>query len=317
MIADALYNSARLYQEKFSDIEKANQSYKDYMSRFPDHYRVPQALYNLYGLNKNSDLSLANSYKNQLIDRFPDSEYSKILSDPDYLESRIRAENRAEQVYNEAYREWEKGNTQAVIAICDSAEVEFPESELLPKFMLLKSYALAPSVSEKILKEELLRISTGFPGTEEAGRASEMIAYLNQRVPGLKEEEEIQIAKQLYDTLDTPPYRFIIILKDTGLDMNRLAFDVINYNIDNYTNENYNTRGELVDNKYIRIIVGTFQDIATAMEYYNNFNPPEILRNVGDSEILSFIISSSNFEGFNTDKDADKYYLFFRENYLK
>ncbi|MBN1388778.1 MAG: tetratricopeptide repeat protein [Bacteroidales bacterium] len=317
MIADALYNSARLYQEKFNDIEKANQSYTDYMSRFPVHYRVPQALYNMYRLNEDSDLSLANSYKSKLIDRFPESEYSKILSDPDYLESRIKEENRAEQVYNEAYREWLNGNTRAVIHICDSAEVEFPESELLPKFMLLKSFALAPSVSEKTLKEELLRITTGFPGSEEAGRASKMIAYLNTKVPELKKEEEIQIAKQLYDTLDTPPYRFIIILKDTGLDMNRLAFDVINYNIDNYTNENYNTRGELVDNKYITITVGIFQDIANAMEYYYNFNPPEILRNIGESEILSFIISSSNFESFSADKDADKYYLFFRENYLK
>ena len=53
------------------------------------------------------------------------------------------------------------------------------------------------------------------------------------------------------------------------------------------------------------------------MEYYNNFNPSEIIMNVGESEILSFIISSSNYEGLNDDKDADKYYLFFRENYLK
>ena len=317
MIADALYNSARVYHEKFNDTEKASQSYTEYMNRFPNHYRVPQALYNLYRVNEDSDLQLANSYKQQLIDRSPDSEYAKILSDPGYLDSRIKEENRAEQVYNNAFREWKNGNTEAVIDICDSAEGEFPDSDLLPKFMLLKAYALAPSVDEKRLKEELLTITTSFPGSEEAGRASEMIAYLNKKVPGLKEEEEIQIAIQLYDTLDSSPYRFIIILKEAGLDMNRLTFDVINYNIDNYTDENYNTRGELVDNKYIRITVGTFEDITTAMEYYNNFQPSEILRSTGEGEILTFIISSSNFESFTADKDADRYYLFFRENYLK
>jgi len=317
MIADALFNSARVYHEKFNDTERANQSYNDYLSRFPSHYSIPQALYNLHRINEGSDSQLANSYRQQLIEKYPESEYSKILSDPNYLETRFGEENRAEQVYDEAFREWKNGNVQAVIEICDSAQINFPDSELIPKFMLLRSFALAPSVSEKILKEELLKITTGFPGSEEATRASEMIAFLNERVPGLKEEEVIQIAKQLYDTLDTAPYRFILILKDPNLDMNRLAFDVINYNIDNYTNENYNTRGELVNNEYISITVGTFQDITTAMYYYNKFNPSEILRNTGESEILSFIISSSNYEELNADKDADKYYLFFRENYLK
>lgn len=317
MIADALYNSARVYHEKFNDFDRANQSYNDYLARFPNHYSVPQALYNMYRINKDRNNQQANSYRQKLIDTYPDSEYSKILSDPGYLESRLKEENRAEEVYNEAYREWQNGNVMKVIEICDTAQVKFPDSELIPKFMLLKLFALAPLVSEKTLKEELLKITTGFPESEEATRASEIIAYLNKKVPELKEEEDIQIAEQLYDTLDTAPYRFILILKDPGLDMNRLAFDVINYNIDNYTNENYNTRGELVDNEYIRITVGTFQDINTAMEYYNNFNTFELFRNIGDSEILSFIISSSNYEGLNADKDADKYYLFFRENYLK
>ncbi|MFO7851377.1 MAG: tetratricopeptide repeat protein [Bacteroidota bacterium] len=317
MIAEALYNSARLYHEKFDDIEEANQSYTEFINRFPDHYRVPHALYNLYRVNKDADIQLANSSRQRLIEKYPDSEYAKLLSDPDYLETRMKEANRAEEVYNEAFGEWEKGNTQRVIDICTDAEDEFPDSELLPKFMLLKTYALAPSVNEKTLKENLLLITSRYPDSEEAARASEMIAFINKKVPALKEEEEIKIAVQLYDTLDAPPYRFIIIFKETSLDMNRMAFDIINYNIDNYTNENYNTRGELIDDKYIQITVGTFEDISSAMEYYNNFNPSEILTNVVEGEVLTFIISSPNYDSFISDKDADRYYLFFRENYLK
>lgn len=317
MIANALYNSARLYHEKFNDIEEANQSYTEYINRFPDHYRVPLALYYLYRVNKDANIQLANSSRQQLIDSHPDSEYAKILSDPNYLETRMKEANRAEEVYNEAFREWKNGNSEAVIDICNNAENEFPDSELLPKFMLLKAYARAPSVNEKTLKEELSVITSRYPDSEEATRASEMIAFINKKVPALKEEEEIKIAVQLYDTLDAPPYRFIIIFKETGLDMNRMAFDVINYNIDNYTNENYNTRGELIDDKYIQITVGTFENISSAMEYYNNFTPSDILRTTGEGEVLTFIISSTNYDSFISDKDADRYYLFFRENYLK
>ena len=317
MIADALYNSARVYKEKFNDREKANEAYRSFINRFPDNYRLPEALYNMYRLNENDDLQLANTYRQQLLEKYPDSEYAKILSDPGYLESRIKIENRAEEIYNEAFTEWKSGNSAKVIQICGNAEEEFPDSELLPKFMLLKAYAMAPAVSERELRGELVKITLQYPGTDEAGRASEMIAYLDSEVPELKIEEDIEKAVQLYDTLNTAPFRFVIILKDETLDMNRLTFDVINYNIDNYTNDNYNTRGELVHNEYIMIAVGLFDDIETAMEYYNNFKPSDILRTTGQDEILSFIISSSNYNSLLTDRNPDRYYLFFRENYLK
>lgn len=317
MIAEALYNAANVYSEKINDIEKANQAYNSFIRRFPGHYRVPLALYRLFLLYKERDSQMANLYKEKLIENHPDDEYAKIVSDPAYLEAKTREEKRAEEVYNRAFSEWKKGNTAEVIDICTRATDTFPDSELLPKFMLLKAYAMAPGVSEKILKDELLKISTAYPGSDEAARASEMIAYLNEIMPELKEEEEIEIAVQLYDTLDTPPYRFMVILKDRDLDMNRLAFDVINYNIDNYTRENYNTRGDLVADRYIRISVGTFDDIETAMQYYKSFDHQDILSNTGQGEILKFIISSSNYDSFLDDRDADRYYLFFRENYLK
>ncbi len=317
MIADALFNAARVYNETFNNREKANEAYRQFMNRFPDHERMPEVLYKLYRVNEQSDLQMANAYKQQLIDKYPESAYAKILSDPAYLDSRIRTENRAEEIYNEAFREYKNENTEKVIEICERAIDEFPDSELVPKFMLLKAYAMGPSAGERKLKDELVKITELYPLSEEAGRAAEMIAYLNRRVPDLKIEEDLQKAVQLYDTLDTSPYRFIIILKDESLDMNRLTFDIINHNIDNYTDQNFNTRGELVNNKYILIAVGFFDDIETAMNYYNNFEPGQILNVTTDAEILTFIINSSNYDRLVTDGDPDRYYLFFRENYLK
>lgn len=317
MIAGALLNAARVYNDIFYNSEKANEAYREFINRFPDHERIPEVLYKLYRVNEKSDLQMANAWKEQLVDKYPESEYAKILSDPSYLESKLRTENRAEEIYNEAFREYKNGNMERVMEISARGMDEFPESELIPKFMLLRAYALGPSAGERELKEELMKITTAFPGSEEAGRASEMIAYLNRKVPELKAEEDLEKAVQRYDTLDTSPYRFIIILEDESLDMNRLTFDVINHNIDNYTEENFNTRGELVNNDYLMIAVGFFDKIGTAMEYYNNFDPATILRTTGSDEIFTFIISSSNYDRMLEDEDPGRYYLFFRENYLK
>ncbi len=315
--AEALFNAARVYHEKFNDVEKANQTYTTYMHRFPDHFDVPNALYNLYKANMSPDPQLADSYRDRLLTRYPDSEYAKMLSDPGYLRRKQQETNRAEIRYNEAYQAWESDSTRLTIDICNKAIMEFPESELAPKFMLLKAYAMAPFTDEKSLKEKFVSIRDKYPGTAEAKRAVEMIAYLNEKVPDLKKEEEIEMATRLYDTVDSSPYRFIMILKDKDQDMNRLTFDVINYNIDNFTNENYNTRGELVNDSYIKITVTAFDDREKAMDYYRKFKPEDILRSKTEKEIITFIISSRNYDSLIKDGDNDRYYLFFRENYFE
>ena len=53
-----------------------------------------------------------------------------------------------------------------------------------------------------------------------------------------------------------------LIITDPAFNLNQASFDVISYNIDNYTNKNFKTEGSLVDNKYIMITVSGFSDIA-------------------------------------------------------
>jgi len=315
-IAEALFKASVVYHDKFNDIAKATASYTSFISRFPGNYRLPEALYNLHNINRERDPGLAKMYKERLIRDYPESEYAKILSDPGYIESKKKEADRAMRIYEEAYSAYEQNHNETTIRICNRGLEEYPESELVPKFMLLRAYAMANSTDEKTLKQELVKIRDNYPGTEEAERAGGMIAYLNEKVPELKKEEEIQKATQIYDTLQTSPYRFIMVVKNSERDINRLTFDVINYNIDNYTNENYNTAGELVNNEYITVTVGVFEEPVTAMEYYESFSPGDVI-STQDDEIITFIISNSNYRNFTSDKDPDRYYLFFRENYLR
>ncbi len=71
---------------------------------------------------------------------------------------------------------------------------------------------------------------------------------------------------------------------------------MISYNIDNYTNKNYKTEGELVDNKYIQIIVSGFSDFTQALDYYHAFNTEKLVRNPSGSKMLTFIISNDNLK---------------------
>ncbi len=315
-IANALFFAARIFSTQFNDNIKANEYYSELFARFPDHTLMPQALYDCYNINKDQNRAFADNKKDILLSRFPDSEYAKILSDPNYYETLNQKNKEEENLYNEAYSNWENGMLAKVIILCDKGLTEFPEGELAAKFTLLRIYALAQEVDERTLKQELQKLTSLYPGTEESKRASELIAYLNSEVPELKQEEEKEIAKNIYLTDISGPHSFVIIIKNPKLDINRLTFDVINYNIDNYTNLNYSSRGELVDDSYIMITVEPLADEFVAADYYNRFDYASVFNNLGNAEIMIFTITPANMDVFRNDKDPDRYYLFFEDNYL-
>ena len=124
---------ARLFSTEFNDNIKANESYSDLFTRFPDHALVPQALYDCYNINKDQNRVFADDKKDILISRYPESEYAKILSDPNYYETLNLRNEREENLYHEAYINWENGNIDKVVAICDNALAEFPDGELAAK----------------------------------------------------------------------------------------------------------------------------------------------------------------------------------------
>jgi tetratricopeptide (TPR) repeat protein len=314
-ISSALFNAGRIFQERIINASQANLAYTTLIERYPNHPLIPQTLYNLYQLNRESDPATAGRHRSSLIDHYPESDYAKILVDPDYYNTMIEKSLEAESLYNRAYDAWESEDLSLAASLCEQGINLYPESELAPKFMLLRSYAIAQTVEERVLKEELNLIAKTYPGTTEAKRASELVEYLNQEIPELKIEEERVIARDLYSSEQTGEYYFVVVLKSKSLDINRLTFDVINFNIDNYTDNNFGSKGELINDQYIRITVGPIADRENAAGYFKGFIPSEVLRSTANAEIITFIITTENLAKLNSNHDPDRYLLFFRENY--
>ncbi|MCX6332946.1 MAG: tetratricopeptide repeat protein [Bacteroidia bacterium] len=315
-IANAYLNAGKAYYDKLSDGARATESFEALLNRFPENELVPEALYNLYKVNKDINTVQCEAYRQRLLEKYPETEFAKILSDPDYFIKKMAAMKMAEQIYEQAYNEYTLENFPAVISLCDTALKKYKEDQLAPKFMLLHAYSVARTSDERAFKEELNSIVKSWPSSDESKKASEIIAYLNQKMPELKAEEEKALAQELYVIDTISAHFFVIIIANPKFNMNQAVFDIISYNIDNYTNNNYRTQGELLDNKYLMITVSGFAKYNQSMDYYKSFATEKIVRNPSSSTIYSFIIDSNNLKTLNTDKNPERYLLYFRENYL-
>jgi tetratricopeptide (TPR) repeat protein len=315
-IANAYLSAGKAYYEKLNDQARATESLEKLIERFPANELVSEALYNLYKVNKDINNTKCEAYRQRLLEKYPETEFAKILSDPNYFEKKMAAMKMAEQLYEQAYTMYSGENFSLAISICDEALQKYKEDQLAPKFMLLRAYSVARTSDERAFKEELNSLVKSWPESDESKKAGELIAYLNQKIPELKVEEEKEIAKELFVADTVSAHVFVLIIANPLFNINQAAFDVISYNIDNYTNNNYRTQGELIDNKYIMVTVSGFTKYAQVMNYYNSFTVERVVRNPSSARIYSFIISNDNLKTLNTDKNPERYLLFFKENYL-
>ncbi len=317
IIATAMMNAGKAFNEKIKNTDKAAEIWESLINRVPSSDLIPEALYDLYTLLKSSDINKAETYRQKLLEKYPDSEYARILSDPAYYEKKIAGIKRNELLYENAYNAFQNENYARTLSICDSALKGNPRNELAPKFMLLHAYATARVSDEKSLRQELNNLIKAWPGSEESKRAADLIAYLNKKTPELKVEEDKQIAAEIFSADTTSIQRFVLIINDPSFNKNQATFDVISYNIDNYTNNNYKTESVTVDNKYIMITVSGFKNFYSAMNYYKAFNEASPVRNQQGVPMKSFVIGEKNLKVLNDDKNPERYWLFFTEKYLK
>lgn len=315
-IADAYFEAGKVFSDKISDKVKAAESFEVLINKFPDNPLVPEALYNLYSIFRESNNVKAETYRQRLLEKYPDSEFSKILSDPDYYSKKTAAMKLAEKLYNDAYNAYDSEHFDEAIKLCNEALDKMPKDDLAPRFMLLRAYSTARISDERTFKEELNKVIKAWPGTAESKKASELAAYLNQKLPELKTEEDRQIATELYTADTTSVYVFATIITDPTFNVNQASFDVISYNIDNFTNKNYRTEGILVENKYVMITVTGFSDNRQAWEYYDAFDAGKHIRNSSGKNIMTFLISNNNLQILNKDKNPERYFIFFKEKYL-
>ena len=316
-ITTAMLNAGKAFAERVSDPAKATETLESLISRFPSSDLIPETLYTLYRVNKEGNSVKSETYRERLLQKYPDNEFAKILSDPGYYEKKMADLKMAEKIYNDAYNAYSTENFNNAISICDDGLKKFPQDHLAPKFLLLRAFSVGRASDERAFRVELNNVIKAWPETAESKKASEIIVYLNQKTPELKVEEDKKIATEIYIADSTATQVFALIINDPAFNLNQASFDVISYNIDNFTNKNYKTEATKIENQFILITVSGFSGFSQAIDYYNAFKTEKVVRNTAGAKMMTFIISDDNLKVLKNDKNPGRYQLFFKERYLK
>lgn len=312
----ALYKLGILYKQNLRAYDRSIESFEDLRSRNTNNKYFPETYYQLfvlYGLTNNA--SKANENKNIILQNYPQSEYARIINDPNYLAMIEQSKKGAENFYEETFVQFRAKNYTAVADNYNQALVQYPQSPVLPRFALLNAIAKGYFLGREEYILELGRVDSIYKGTDQAKEARRIIDALNS-IQTVQLEESGQ-APQLFTKGQNETHFVIINVPDVSANLNPTKISIGNFNSEFFSTSTINIRELMFDSERKFLEIKQFENADKAMIYAIAMDKnSEILENIAtESTPICFVISQKNYVALMSNKKLPEYMKFYFENY--
>lgn len=309
-IEDAYFALGDIYYFKLEELSNARMTYIKLLNRFPTTEYEPEVLYKLYLMHKTSNPAEADQYANTLKDKHPNSTFTKILQNPDYLKESSEAAEKQKVLYANAYTHFQNGaydESKAVIAEASAlGETTFtPNLKLLSILIIGETeditayqYAL-----EQYIKENPDGSLTKYAKTLLA--ASKQFALNQEKVKGIG-----------YVKSFTEPHYFVIVFKKEEKLSEPAATALGKFNQQYFKEYKLKTSNLILNEEYAITMVSELPGPTQATEFRKTFTEKlSTLTELRNHKFDSFVITKDNFNIFYRTKGLDEYLQFFEKNY--
>ena len=340
-IRDALYNAGRIFETVYSNYPRAIESYLELDKRYPVSIYKLSVYFELWDLyNKTGDLANAELYKTRIIQEYPESNYAKYLQNPNYFIELEAQKDSLNNIYQQAFYQYSQGNYGEAGKLSDQMLKMQPDSVIVPKIEFFQAVAQGTSSDWDGFEKLLNTYVAKYPEGEVTPLAEKILTliqdstladyqklvamgYLNDQIQNEELKSDKLAAndefggKFSYDE-DLLHYFVVAYPKDAGIDVNRLKFDIANYNIDHYTKIDFDIETESLGSNTELIVVRALENKENSLIYFRSIiRKREVFQSLKDVKYVNFVVSSTNFREITADKNYNEYLKFFIKNYSR
>ncbi len=317
-IIECMFNAGTVYKNDLKDQQKAIDTYKNLLIRYPVSDFTLPAYYDLYLIyNELNDQASSDFYKSAIIREYPESQIAQVLTNPNYINELLEKENEVNRFYESTYDLYKQGDYYRVVNDVDYALEKFKGNELIPQFFFLKVLSIGHTSDVMLFTEALDSVTVLFPSNDVARQANEILAFIKNYNPEVKLETEKKEAEEIYKYDASGTYLFGMIV-NRSIDINQLKFEIINFNLDLFPKLTFDVVSENLGDNSRLVLVKSFKDIQRAWDYYDTIATGErIMALVKGTGYFRFVISPLNSQTLLQDKTANKYLLFFDKYYKR
>ena len=317
-IVEAYYALSIIYKDQMSDVPMSITTLEEMNNRFDPNAHSVDSYYRLYRMHfDEGDMSKSNYYKNKILNEFPDSQYAKVIRDPDFLEKENVDFVDATKIYQKAYiKYYQRGYYQQTIETCNLLIKDYSHTQILPKATFLRALAIGHNDGEAALRRELQAIIADSPDSEYGIRAQEILSGLNIKVEEAKaladaaaaEAQNAEKAEGMEYKYDPrSKHNFVIIVKASGKKLSDIKTAINDYNRKNFKMEGLKMSAVIYKKGMQMITIKSFTNAKQAKTYQTAFVNNSALQKIVTENPNYFIVSYTNYALFYKPKDHLNY----------
>lgn len=329
IIESGLYNVANIVTNRLQDFDYAIKTYNRLLHDFPKGKYTPSIYYKLYLIHlRNGNNALAQTYKNLLTSEYPENENAVAMMEPDFENNIRNYAQQHEALYQKAYQAYRKGNSKEVQSDFNEFRKKFPNSDLLPEFMLLNALSFAQIGDSEKTETHLKELIEIFPESNTIPMAKNIVDGLSQgktlatnaSVMGHSSLTKQTISEETIseDTLrfnidKNSPHLYLFTFAPDSINKNTLLFAVANFNFSNFQLRTFQLSFVPISDLEVLQVKG-FRSFSEALHYNNLILNDTLFLESVPAGISPIIISEKNFEAILLGENWNDYRQFYTDS---
>ena len=327
-IQDGLFHSGIIFKDKLDNLSMCEKTLRRLLSDFPSYEHNDEALYHMFLLySRQQRTAEADSSVARLQSDYPESQWTILLSDPNFAENQRFGVHIEDSIYAATYDAFKGDRYDEVRANSELSESRFPLGQHRPKFLFIEGLSLLNQGDAKGCTERMQQVVEKYPQSEVSELAGMIIKGVQQgrRLHGGKfdmgdvwSRRAIDMASDSTHT-DTlrfereTNYIFLLAYQPDSVNQNQLLYEMAKHNFSNYMVRNFDIEIDQDANGLCRMLISGFLSYDEARQYARQLYSVEGSLATLLHACRSLIVSEQNLRLLGTSYSYRDYELFFEK----
>ena len=311
---DALYEIGTIYRVKLDDPNAAKETFNNLVGRFLPKQKAVSGLYQLYLLETGEQKK---KHKKTILNDFPDSEYAKLILNPNYKQAEQLAKDKDKAGYAATYQKYVRKQYDAVIINCNAIINTDSANAFLCNYYYLKAQAISGKNSGL---DTLGKLEHALSDVVDHCEGHDVYAAAKGALDKIRKTNSIEEAKEGKGTYIFDPglkHFFVMVIPNESGKTKDAKMKLSNFNSTSFSKSKLKTTSTFLDEETQLVLVKEFKNKKAAHDYYLAFK-------VNKKQVKSlnvaypyFVITNKNYASLMIEKSLDEYLAFFKKNYAK
>ena len=329
IIKDGLYHAGIIIKDKLDNLPLSEKYLTRLTRDYPDYEHNDDVWYHLFllfsrqGRTAEADRCLA-----MLQGDFPESQWTTLLTDPNFAENQRFGVHIEDSLYAATYDAFQKDRHMEVKGNTQLSESRFPLGQHRPKFLFIEGLSMLNDGDANGCTDRMQQVVEKYPDSEVSELAGMILRGVQQGralhggkfdmgdVWSLRSAVSMSGDSTKVDTLRferNTSYVFMLAYQPDSVNQNQLLYELARYNFSNYLVRNFDIVIDQDPNGLVRMLISGFLSYDEARQYARQLYGVEGHLKELLQACRSLIVSEDNLRLLGTTYSYQDYEVFFEK----